>query len=49
MLRYGMLGSEPTNSCDVPYHISNYPIFGVAFGLIPGERDTPTDCSYILQ
>ena len=29
-----MLGSEPTNSANVPYHITNYPIFGVAFGLI---------------
>jgi hypothetical protein len=29
-----MLGSEPTNRNNVPYHITNYPIFGVAFGLI---------------
>ena len=29
-----MLSSEPTNSANVPYHITNYPIFGVAFGLI---------------
>jgi hypothetical protein len=40
-----MLGSEPTNRNNVPYHITNYPIFGVAFGLISGERDTPTDYS----